>query len=62
MTPKTTKLVRSSKSKIAKEESSENVPYLEVNELLLMHYNIANNNYQQTSKILYTFITKKSLG
>ena len=40
------KLVRSSKSKITKEKKCENVPYLEVNELVLVYCNIANKNYQ----------------
>ena len=56
------KLVRSSKSKITKEKKGENVPYLEVNELVLVYCNIANKNYQQNSKILHKFITNKSLG
>ena len=56
------KLVRSSKSKITKEKKGENVPYLEVNELVLVYCNIANKNYQQNSKFLHKFITNKSLG
>ena len=56
------KLVRSSKSKITKEKKGDNVPYLEVNELVLVYCNIANKNYQQNSKILHKFITNKLLG
>ena len=40
------KLLGSTKSKITKDENDENVPYLEITEVVLVHYNIANNNYQ----------------
>ena len=41
------KLLRSTKSKITNDENSENVPYLEITEVVLIHYNVINNNYQQ---------------
>ena len=40
------KLRRSAKSKITKDENCENVPHLEVTEVVLIHCNIVNNNYQ----------------
>ena len=40
------KLLGSTKSKITKDENDENVPYLEITEVVLVHCNIANNNYQ----------------
>ena len=38
------------------------MPYLEISELLLIQFNVVNNNYQQNSKILYTFVHNKSFG
>ena len=43
------KLPRSTKSKITKDENGENVPYLEITEVVLIHCNVANNSYQQNS-------------
>ena len=40
----------------------ENVPHLEITELLLVHCNIANNGYQQDSRVLYTFVPYKPFG
>ena len=37
------------KIKITKDENSENVPHLEITEVLLIHYNIVNNDFQQDS-------------
>ena len=37
------------KIKITKDENGENVPHLEITEVLLIHCNIVNNNYQQDS-------------
>ena len=53
------KLLGSTKSKIAKKENGENVPYLEITEVVLVHCNIV-NNYQQYSRVLYTFVLNKS--
>ena len=43
------KLIRSTESKITKDKNGENVPYLEIAELVLILRNIDNNNYQQNS-------------
>ena len=56
------KLLGSTKSKIIKDENGENVPRLEITELVLMHCNIVNNDYQQDSRVLYTFVPNKSFG
>ena len=56
------KLLGCTKSKITKDENGRNVPYLEITEVLLVHCNIVNNNYQQNSRVLYTFIPNKSFG
>ena len=50
------KLHGNTKSQITKDENGENVPYLEITEVVLVHYNIVNNYHQQNSRVLYTFI------
>ena len=52
---------RSTKSKINKNEKSKNVPNLEITEAVLIHCNIANNDYQQDSRVLYTSVINKSV-
>ena len=49
------KLLGSTKIKIAKDKKGEDVPYLQISEVVLVHCNIVNNNYQQNSRVLYTF-------
>ena len=49
-------------SKITKDKNGENVPHLEVVELVLVHCNLVNNDYQQDSRILHTFIPNKAFG
>ena len=58
------KLLGSTESKIAKNKSGENVPHLEVGvaELVLVHCSLVNNDYQQDSRILYTFVPNKTFG
>ena len=62
LTPGTMKLLGSTKSKITQGKYGENVPHLEIVELVLIHCNLANDNYQQNSRILYTFTSDKSFG
>ena len=40
------KLLGSTKSKITIDENSQNVPHLEITNIVLIHYNIVNNGYQ----------------
>ena len=54
------KLLCSTKSKITINEDGENVPYLEINEVVLVQCNIVNNYHQQNSKAYYTFVPNKS--
>ena len=56
------KLFGSKVSKINKNKNSENVRHLEVGEVVLVHCNLVNNNYQQNSRILYTFVPNKAFG
>ena len=46
-------------TKISKNENGDNVPYLEVTEVVLMHCNIINNSYQQKSRFLQIFVPNK---
>ena len=50
------KLIGSTKSKITKDESGENVPYLKITEVVLIHSKIVNNNYHQNSFVLYILV------
>ena len=56
------KLLGSTKNKITKHENGENVPHLEIDEVSLIHCNIVNNDYQEDSRVLYTFVPDKSFG
>ena len=58
---KTIKLLGSDENEIIKDKS-ENVPHLEITEVVLVHCNIANNDYQQDSRVLYTFVPNKPFG
>ena len=62
LTSETMKLLESTESKITKDKNSENVPHLEVVELVLVYCNLVNKDYQQDSRILYTFVTNKTFG
>ena len=56
------KLLGSTKSKIYKDTNGENLPHLEIAEVVLVHCNMANNHYQQDSRILHTFVPYKPFG
>ena len=62
LTPETMKLLGSTESKITKDKNSENVSHLEIVELVLVHCNLVNNDYQQDSRILFTFVPNKTFG
>ena len=56
------KLLWSTKNKIIKDENGENVLHLEITEVVLVHCNIVNDDYQQDSRGLFTFVPNKSFG
>ena len=62
LTPETLKLLGSAKNKITKDKNGENGPYLEIIKVVLVHCNIVNNDYQQDSRVLYTFVPNKPFG
>ena len=59
-TPKTIKLFGSTKKLIEKTKNEENVPSLEVLEVVLVQYNLVDHQYQQKYEVLYTFTSNKS--
>ena len=58
----TIKLLWSTENEITKDKNGENVPHLEITEVLLVYCNIVNNDYQQNSRTLYTFLPNKLFG
>ena len=56
------KLLASTKNKITKDKNGENLPHLEIAEVILVHCNLVNSDYQQDSWVLYTFVPNKSFG
>ena len=59
LTKETMKLLGSTKNEITKDKNGENVPHLEITEVVLVQCNIVNNDYQQDSWVLYTFVPIK---
>ena len=62
LTSETMKLLGSTKNKITKDKNGENVPHVEITEVVLIHCNIVNNDYQQDSRVLYMFVPNKPFG
>ena len=56
------KLLGSTKKVVDKDKDGENVPKLEIVELVLVHSNLVKNDYQHTSKVLFSFVTNKKVG
>ena len=53
------KLLESTKNEITEDKNGENLPHLEITEVVLVHCNIVNNGYQQDSRVLHTFVPTK---
>ena len=49
-------------SKITKVKNGENIPHLEIIEVVLVHCHIVNSDYQQDLRVLYTFVPNKPFG
>ena len=62
LTPETMKLLGSTKNKITNDKNGENVPHLQITEVVLIYCNIVNNDYHQDSRVLYTFVPNKPFG
>ena len=62
LTPETIKLLGSTKKDADKDKDGENVPKLESVEVVLVHCNLVKNDYQHTSKVLFSFVPNKQFG
>ena len=63
LSPETMRLLGGTKKNdVDQEKDGEDAPKLESVELVLVHFNLVNNNYQQESKVLFTFMPNKQFG
>ena len=62
LTPEKMKLLGSTENKTTTDKNGENVPHLEITDIVLVHWDIVNNDYQQDSRVLNTFVPNKSFG
>ena len=56
------KLLGNTKKDVDQIKDSENVPKLKSVEVVLVHCNLVNNNYQRASKVLFAFVPNKQFG
>ena len=61
LTPETMKLLGSTKNKITGDKNGEDVPHLEITEVVLVRCNVVNNDYQQDTTVLYTLLPTNCL-
>ena len=59
LTPETMTLLGSTKKDVDEDKDGEKVPKLESAEVILVHCNLMKNDYQHTSKVLFTFVPNK---
>ena len=62
LSPETMKLLGNTKKHVDQDKDGEDLPKLESAEIVLMHSNLVNNNYQQASKVLFIFTPNKQFG
>ena len=62
LAPETMKLLGSTKKDVDSNKSSKNVPKLVSAEVVLVHCNLVKNDYQHTSKVLFSFVPNKKFG
>ena len=62
LTPETMRLLGSTKKDVDSDKNSENVPKLESVEVVLVHCNLVKNDYQHSSKVLFSFVPNKQFG
>ena len=62
LTPETMKLLGSTKKNCGEDKDGENVPKLESVEVVLVYCNLVKNDYQHTSKVLFSFVPNKQFG
>ena len=52
----------STKKSVYRDKNGEDMPKWESVKVVLVHCNLVNNNYQQASKVLFTFVPNKQFG
>ena len=62
LSPETIKLLGITKKDVDQDKDGKDVPKLESAEVVLVHCHLVNNNYQQASKVLFTFVPNKQFG
>ena len=62
LSPETTKLLESTKKDDDQDKDGQDVPKLQSVEVVLVHCNLVNNNYQQASKVSFTRVPNKQFG
>ena len=62
LTKETIQLLGSEKKDLDQNKNGELLPKLETVQVVLVHPNLVNNSYQQTSKVLFTFVPDKLFG
>ena len=62
LTPETTRLLGSTKKFVDANKNGEIVPKLESVEVVLVHCNLVKNDYQHSSKVLFSFVPNKQFG
>ena len=62
LSPETMKLLGTTKKDVDEDKDGEDVPKLESVEVMLAHCSLVNNNYQQASKLSFTFVSNKQFG
>ena len=62
LTPEKMRLLESTKKDVDKDKNGENAPKLESVEVVLVHCNLVKNDYQHTSKVLFSFVPNKQFG
>ena len=56
------KLLGSTKKDVDQDKDGEDVPKVKSVEVVLVHYNLVNNNYRHASEVLFTFVPNKQFG
>ena len=59
LSSETMKLLGSTKKDVDQDKDGEDVPKLESAEIVLVYYNLVNNNYQQALKVIFNFVPNK---
>ena len=62
LTTETIKLLGRIENKTTKDKNSKHVPHFKITEVVLVYFNIVNNDYQRDSRVLCTFVLNKPFG